>query len=268
MNTSFWTSLSPYLLLIALLPTIHAITLSQFQPIDGFSQACINAYNTPLSGCTASDLQQGACSTACIAFLEALTEMINSECDGTGAYPNTLIGLFFKNEGTSALCPNVLGGSADSSSEATMGVGQASTYTLEAPTSTMTPLGFTTATLPLLNAALTTSSSYTLSTTSSSSSASAAATTTQVAIVNTTVAPATSTSTASPTVSASSTSHPHSQGSSASTTSTPTATSGGDNNGGGSPLDVGSTSASIHITGMGAWAIGLILVSSGLNLAS
>lgn len=104
--------LLPPALLMLLLPTLNALTLSDFQPINGFSAQCTQTYNTPLQGCTKSDFQSGhPCSTDCITFLEALTEMLNTNCKGTSAFPNTLIGLFFSQQGTSTLCPNVLGSS-------------------------------------------------------------------------------------------------------------------------------------------------------------
>lgn len=269
MSASWSPCLCKVLLLTTFLPFIHAITLAQFQPINGFSQACVNAYNTPLSGCTASDLEQGSCSTTCIAFLEALTKILHAECGGTSAYPNTLIGSFFKNEGTGMLCPNIMGPSDGSNAVATTEVGQVSTYTLGAytPTSTYTPLSFTTATLPLLSAAPTSSTTYTsqVEHTKSSASSSAAATTTQFAIVNTTVAPNTSI----PTASSSSTDRSRTQASQTSTSSrsTATGTSGGGDNGGGSPLDVGSTSSSNRSARREAWVLGLMVGSTGLVLA-
>lgn len=259
-------SLSAYLfaclVLATSLPAVNAITLNQFQPIDGFSQACVNAYNTPLSGCTASDFKQGSCSTTCIAFLEALTQVLNANCGGTSAYPNTLIGSFFQNEGTSQLCPNIMSGNGGSGGGVTTGFIGATTYALDPnpSTSTYTPLSFTTATLPLLSAAPTTSTS---STTPSSSSASAAATTTQIAIINTTVVP----NTPSASASSSSTGHSRTKASSTSSSSSSTATSGKGDNSGGSPLDVGSSSsASNYNTMIQVWILSLMVGSAGLLL--
>ena len=258
--------LSLCLILTVSLPRIRAVTLSQFQPINGFSQACVNAYNTPLAGCTAADFEQGYCSSNCIAFLEALTRILNVECGGTSAYPNTLIGSFFSNQGTSTLCPNVLSENGGSDRSLTGGAGQPSTYTLGmyTPTSTYTPISFTTATLPLLSAA---PSQPSLSTSSVSSSSSAPTTTTQIAVVNTTVAP----SMPSPTPSPSSTDHSRTKGSSTSSTSTntastSTATSGGGGNGGGTPLDVASSSWSNPNARIEIWILGLLVGSVGLAL--
>ena len=261
------TFLFSYLMLVASLPSIRAITLSQFQPINGFSQACVNAYNTPLTGCTAADFEQGYCSSNCIAFLEALTRILNAECGGTSAYPNTLIGSFFSGEGTSELCPNVLSATGGTVNSLTAGAGQPSTYTLGmyTPTSTYTPISFTTATLPLLSAA---PSQASLSSTPVSSSTSTPLTTTQIAIIDTTVAP----STPSPTSSPSSTDHIQTERSSTSsagtsTASSTTAASGENGSGGGTPLDVASSSSSDHNAKTNVWILGLVMGFVGLVLS-
>lgn len=107
---------SSSLWLAILLRTIKAITLTQFQPISGFTDQCTKAYNTPLSACSTSDFQSGgSCSTGCISFLQQLTQVINTQCKGISAFPNTLIGLFFAHEGVSTLCPNSVGSSGGSS---------------------------------------------------------------------------------------------------------------------------------------------------------
>ena len=269
-------SISAYLLTVAL-PTVHAITLDQWQPIYGFTQDCVNAYNTPLSDCTASDFENGTCSADCIAFLEALTKVINAECGGTSALPNTLIGSFFKNQGTSTLCPNVLNGGEGGDSSITQ-VGSVSTDTGDTftPTLTYTPLVFTTASLP---ASVTTPTFSTSFVTSSPSSTSAAATTTQIAIVSTTVASNTPTPAATTTqiaildttvppdtvasaVASASSSHSHTHTSSTTTSSNSKTTSGSDGNGGGSPLDVGSSTASNHKPRMTVWVLGLTFVAT------
>lgn len=98
-----------------LLFTLHAcltiaISLQDFQPINGFSPACSKAYNTDLADCNKNDFGEGnSCSVGCIAFLEALTDILNQQCKGTSALPSTLMGLFFIEKGTASLCPNVLG---------------------------------------------------------------------------------------------------------------------------------------------------------------
>ncbi|KAL6721667.1 hypothetical protein ACLMJK_000771 [Lecanora helva] len=247
------------------LTSVAAITLNQWQPITGFSQACVNAYNTPLTGCTASDFEQAFCSTDCISFLEALTKILVAECGGANAYPNTLIGSFFKGEGTTALCPNVLGESNNNDNTYTLSVGQASTYVLNSDNS----LSATTASVftgPLISAAPSQPSSLATSS-ASSSSISGAATTTVFAVAHTTVPPETNapTYTFSPT----STDQSTSQGSSSTSTSSTSAatSSGGDNNGGGSPLDVGSsTSSSSRSAKKRAWILDFMVGFAGLML--
>lgn len=94
-------------LLNAYLSLAH-FSLSDLQPIAGFSDACTQAYETPFTECTLSDFYVGStCSPQCIAYLEALTTLLNDECRGIIAYPNTLIGMFFKKTAIKKLCPNV-----------------------------------------------------------------------------------------------------------------------------------------------------------------
>ncbi|KAL8992983.1 MAG: hypothetical protein Q9169_006685 [Polycauliona sp. 2 TL-2023] len=81
------------------------INLSDLQPISGFSDACTEAYNSPLTDCTLSDFYQGnACSPSCVAFLEDRTQQLNDECEGITAFPDTLIGMFFKKTAVEQLC--------------------------------------------------------------------------------------------------------------------------------------------------------------------
>ena len=95
------------ILLTAMLPTSVAVTLSQFQQINGFSTSCTNAYNTPIPGCKPSDFANNQpCSITCIAGLQSITVLINSACAGTQADPSSLIGHFFQGTGVIALCPN------------------------------------------------------------------------------------------------------------------------------------------------------------------
>lgn len=260
MHASFLSLFSVCLLIATSISTISAVTLGQFQPIDGFSQACVNAYNTPLSGCAPSDFESGACSTTCIAFLEALTRVLNSECMGTSAYPNTLIGSFFKDQGTSTLCPNVLGGSGGTNYGTTTVVARASaSISGQSPsTSTTTATSYTSDTLPILSAAP--SQSF-ISTSTTSASTSAAATTTEIAIVDTTVSPQPS----SPQASSTSTERLQTKISTTSTSSNSKTTSSGGGGDGGSPLDVGSSAAS-HNARIEAWALALMAGSAGLAL--
>ncbi|KAL8686095.1 MAG: hypothetical protein Q9218_007352, partial [Villophora microphyllina] len=83
-------------------------SLSQLQPIAGFSDMCTKAYNTPLTACTISDFYQGStCSPQCVDFLEKMTKLLNQECKGTTAFPNTLIGMFFQKTAVQKLCATV-----------------------------------------------------------------------------------------------------------------------------------------------------------------
>lgn len=253
------------------IPAISAITLEQFQPIKGFSPACVNAYKTPLSGCEASDFKSGSCSKDCIAFLEALTQVLTSECGDTSASPNTLIGSFFKKEGTSNLCPNVL-----SDSKASIGGGQGD-RAISTLSISQSPSSYTTGAFPT-----TEPDESTLSSSSTSTSADAEATTTQLAVVRTTVSPevlneATTThlavvrTTVSPQISTTIRSSPSSTDAIRTKPSTTPASSdsettyNGGGGGGGSPLDVGSSSSS-HKYRIGAWMLGVMVGSTGLAL--
>ncbi|KAL2049405.1 hypothetical protein ABVK25_010309 [Lepraria finkii] len=236
----------PLTFLTVVLPTVGAITLSSFQPINGFSTACVNAYNTPLSGCTASDFSSGDCSTSCIEFLDSLTNVLNAECQGSSAYPDTLVGAFFQGEGTSTLCPNVKGqgsggGGRSVSSATDVLTALASSYThgtVQATTSTII------ATKSISDA--------------TSSTASAASTTTSQVILTAAVTPNPPSSLRS-TITAQSKSSTSRSSSSTSTSSS----SGGGGNGGGTILDVGSSSAS-HNAKIEAWVLFLLAGSAGL----
>ncbi|KAL9009963.1 MAG: hypothetical protein Q9173_005057 [Seirophora scorigena] len=122
----------------ALLFTCRSIahfSLTQLQPIAGFSDACTQAYETTFDECTLSDFYEGsACSAQCVAYLEAMTTLLNDECRGITAFPNTLIGMFFKKTAIEELCPDV-----DVRTVTTAGPGQSSTPQIE-PTSPSTAL--------------------------------------------------------------------------------------------------------------------------------
>ena len=236
---------SLHLALLALvLPAVNAITLSQFQPIDGFSTACVNAYNTPLSGCTALDFSRGDCSVACIKFLDALTSVLNAVCTGSSAYPNTLVGAFFQGEGTSTLCPNILGGGSTSGEAA----GSSVTDGTRTSTSAKSTDKSTTSTI-----IATTSVRAAVSSTMSDT-----ATTTSEVIIKATVMPNSPLSTITTEMPGSKLSTSTSS-SSASTSSS----GGGGGNGGGTILDVGSSSA-CHNARIEAWALSLLVGSAGL----
>ncbi|MCJ1305242.1 hypothetical protein MMC08_008056 [Hypocenomyce scalaris] len=116
MRRPFTPTLSLFLL-TPLLRTALAISLSQFQTIANFPSACTSAYNSQISGCTASDFSNGdPCSTSCIAGLQSITALIDSACKGSQADPTTLIGIFFVGKGVDTLCPNYAASSAAASS--------------------------------------------------------------------------------------------------------------------------------------------------------
>ena len=128
--------------------TPEAVSLPQFQPIFGFSDACTRAYNTLIPGCTPSDFNKnGPCSADCINGLQVISALINSACQGTVADPATLIQLFLEGKGVVALCPNaalpsssVLSGGSPSTSDSVNGdrTSSASTVSMTAMTLTDT----------------------------------------------------------------------------------------------------------------------------------
>ncbi|KAI4272202.1 MAG: hypothetical protein L6R35_006489 [Caloplaca aegaea] len=105
-------------------------SLTQLQPIAGFSNACTRAYETTFDECSLSDFYQGAvCSAQCVAYLEAMTTLLNDKCKGLTTYPNTLIGMFFENKAIKQLCPDV-----DITTVSAAGPGQSSTTSQAEPT--------------------------------------------------------------------------------------------------------------------------------------
>ena len=101
-------------LLLISVANATSVTLSQLQRISGFSSICAEAYNTPLTQCTLDELTSHApgraCSIECVEQLERVSVSINTQCKGTRAYPDTLIGMFFNQTAVTTLCPNVLSG--------------------------------------------------------------------------------------------------------------------------------------------------------------
>ena len=212
--------------------TTSALTLSTFQPINGFSNACTKAYNTPLTDCSNADFSGQGCSAKCIGFLDNLTNLLTTTCVGTSAYPNTLIGIFLAGNGTRTLCSNAEGSSSSSNNGNGYGQGggqsgvpvQSTGIEVSASTtSTSTSSSSTSSSTP--QAAATSSTTTIVATTIGPES-----TTTSIAVVGITVAPE-STLDAS-----TSTSHSKSP-----TSSSSTSTSTGNGNGGGTPLDIESS---------------------------
>ncbi|KAI4122349.1 MAG: hypothetical protein LQ338_005864 [Usnochroma carphineum] len=221
-------------------------SLTQLQPIAGFSDACTQAYETPLTACTVSDFYEGAtCSAQCIAFLEAMTKLLNEECKGITTFPNTLIGMFFQKTAVKKLCPNV-----DVAPIPAAGAGQGGKPSQAAETvdSTSTP------SVVSVKVTLTTSRVIETTTTSSvalsTSSPSSLSTTTSSALVSSrsSFGPGLLGGTASPSAStrqASASAASSSSGNQATSTSASQGTSGGHNSGnGGTVLDAASSAVS------------------------
>ncbi|KAG7007316.1 hypothetical protein G7Y79_00010g028170 [Physcia stellaris] len=180
----FWTAS-----LLLLVPSTDAtsspwITLSSFQQISGFSSVCAKAYNTPLTQCTEKDFAPGrACSLKCVEQLEGVSALINTQCKGTKAYPDTLIGMFFTKAGVSTLCPNVLdstggsgGVSEGESSQSTMATSTSNTLPQTIAQTTTTEISSTSLSTTLSVASSTPVSSSTPSASSAVSTTSSSAT--------------------------------------------------------------------------------------------
>ena len=263
------TALFPTALVLLPFPRVilaqasSALTLSIFQPINGFSDACTKAYNTPLTDCSNADFSGRGCSAKCIGFLDNLTNLLTTTCRGTSAYPTTLIGLFLMGNGVHTVCSNAE--ASPSASNGGNGYGQGGqngappvqSASIEVTTSTTTSSTTTTTSISSSSssstssttsstpqAATTSKTTKVIPTTTSTPKAAATTstttvvpitvtpepTTTSVAVVETTVVPA------SPSDSSTGTSHTTS-----STASSSRSTSTGNGNGGGTPLDVGSS---------------------------
>ncbi|KAI4204486.1 MAG: hypothetical protein LQ350_001036 [Teloschistes chrysophthalmus] len=130
-------------------------SLSQLQPIAGFSDACTEAYNTPLTDCTISDFYRASsCSPQCVASLEARTIQLNKECRGTTAFPNTLIGMFFQKTAVEKLCATV-----EASPNSSADQGSEPLATISPPTSSASSAPFTQGSMmPFASASATASS--------------------------------------------------------------------------------------------------------------
>ena len=258
MRFSTATPYSTALVLFYSPQAISALTLSIFQQINGFSDVCTNAYNTPLTDCSNSDFAGNGCSAKCIGFLDSLTNALEEACAGTSAYPNTLIGLFFRGEGVQTMCPNAGGttsangggyGQSGGQNGANGAAAQSTVEEASAPT-TSTSTSSTTS-----SSTTSTSSTPQVDVTSSTTTVvpttvTPEPTTTSIAVVGTTVKPE------SPSDASTSTSHTKS-----STSSVGTSTSTSDNNGGGTPLDVGSSAS--HDAAVNVWLFALLAGSAG-----
>ena len=262
-----------------------APTLSTLQAINGFSDACTKAYNTPLTDCSNADLAGRGCSAKCIGFLDNLTNLLTTSCLGTSSYPNTLIGMFLRGVGVHTICsnaeasPSASNGGNGHGQEGQSGAPPVQSAGIEVSTSTTTTSTTTTTSIS------SSSSSSISSTTSSTSQAAAtsatmivvpttsstpraAATTSTTTVVPTTVTPEpTSTSVAvvettvvpaAPSDTSTSTSQTKS-----STSSSSTSTSTGNGNGGGTPLDIGSSAC--RDAAVSVWLFALLAGLAGVT---
>ncbi|KAL8733815.1 MAG: hypothetical protein Q9181_003434 [Wetmoreana brouardii] len=145
--------------------SLAEFSLTQLQPIAGFSDACTKAYNTPFDACNLSDFYEGStCPPQCVAFLEALTDLLNKECKGIIAFPNTLIGMFFKKTAVEKLCSSV---EVSTVSAAGAGQGSQPSYT-QLPSTPATPSQISVeVTTTIAQATTTTGASSTMSTVTS-----------------------------------------------------------------------------------------------------
>ncbi|KAF6238254.1 hypothetical protein HO173_003534 [Letharia columbiana] len=289
MRLSTATPFSTALVLIHFLQATSALTLTTFQPINGFDAACTNAYNTPLTDCSNSDFAGKGCSVKCVGFLDSLTTALNEACAGTSAYPNTLIGLFFDGLGVQTICSTANGdsnpggggvelgqaggqdgaiGSQSAAREASVATTSTITIsTTSSATTSTTPQAAapsSTTTVVTTPQAAATSSTTTVVTTPQAAATSSTTTvvpitvtpeptTTSVAVVGTTVAPE------SPSDALTSTSHTKS-----STSVSSTSTSPSNDNGGGTPLDIGSSAC--HDATVRVWLFALLAGSTVVAL--
>ena len=259
MRLSTKTAFSTVLALFYVLQAISALTLTTFQSINGFSDVCTNAYNTPLTDCSNSDFDGQGCSAKCIGFLDSLTTALGEACAGTTAYPNTLIGLFFRGEGVQTMCPNAVGSPAASA------VGYAYGQSGGQNGANGPVMQSTTEEASLPTTSTSTSSTTSSSTTTTSSTPQVALTSSTTTVVPTTITPEPTTTsiavvgvTVTPeSLSDASTSSSHTK-SSTSSPGTPTSTS---NDNGGTPLDVGSSAC--HDAAVNIWLFALLAGSAG-----
>lgn len=274
MRLSTATPFSTALVLIHFLQATFALTLTTLQPINGFNAACTNAYNTPLTDCSNSDFAGKGCSVKCVGFLDSLTTALNETCAGTSAYPNTLIGLFFDGLGVQTICSTANGDSNPGGGRVELGqaggqdgaIGSqsAAREASVATTSTITISTTSSATTSTTPQAAAPSSTTTVVTTPQAAATSSTTTvvpttvtpeptTTSVAVVGTTVAPE------SPSDALTSTSHTKS-----STSVSSTSTSTSNDNGGGTPLDIGSSGC--HNATVRVWLFALLAGSTVVAL--
>lgn len=105
-----FSSFSVGLSLLFLATTVQAtssISLGgNFQQLPfGITGECRTIYNSPIENCSARDFQaDGACSQACVASLETISNTLNTACPGIIVDSRTLLGRIFRNKLIEAVC--------------------------------------------------------------------------------------------------------------------------------------------------------------------
>ncbi|KAF2087346.1 hypothetical protein K490DRAFT_56961 [Saccharata proteae CBS 121410] len=97
------------LLLLLLVPRIHAVSLADFSPrVDGLTGTCEIVYNQQIPSCTANDLATGqACSEDCVNGLTNIANLVKSSCADANVAANSIVGVFLSGNGPSTLCKNL-----------------------------------------------------------------------------------------------------------------------------------------------------------------
>ncbi|KAF2822095.1 hypothetical protein CC86DRAFT_95576 [Ophiobolus disseminans] len=114
-----YASLRTALLTLALLSTVSAVQLANFQNVKIDNAQCKAAYTTNIEGCQASDFEpQGSakCTEACVAGLKKIGEVVKRVCKDVDLGDASIIGVFKLDLGVAALCPRLA--SATSSAKA------------------------------------------------------------------------------------------------------------------------------------------------------
>ena len=128
------TILSLQLILLLLSRHVAAISLSQFQQIQGFSDSCENVWQEDIPGCTKKDFTtSNNCSRNCLAGVNIINAEVLVACAEARVSSNTLLGEFLAGFGVSALC-----GSSDTTETATMADSTTATATAMKTTTTST----------------------------------------------------------------------------------------------------------------------------------
>ncbi|OBT62710.1 hypothetical protein VE03_07071 [Pseudogymnoascus sp. 23342-1-I1] len=74
----------------------------------GITGECRKIYNSPIENCSSEDFQSGgACSQACVASLESISNTLNTACPGVIVDSRTLLGRIFQNKLIESVCDTV-----------------------------------------------------------------------------------------------------------------------------------------------------------------